>query len=95
MFARLTVDLSIARSVVTVPESAVAFALHGDTVYVVNDREKPGELLAEPRIVETGPARNGRIAILKGIKSGDKVVTVGQNKLYRGARVELDDTVYF
>ncbi len=95
MFARLTIDLGIARSVVTVPESAVAFALHGETVYVVSDREKPGELLAEPKIVITGPARNGRIAILKGIKSGDKVVTVGQNKLYRGARVELDDTVYF
>ncbi len=95
MFARLTVDLDVARTVVTVPESAVSYALHGDTVYLVNDWEMPGELLADPRIVTTGPARNGRIAILKGVKSGDKVVTVGQNKLYRGARIELDDTVYF
>ncbi len=93
MFARLQVDLGVDRSVVTVPESAVTYALQGDTVYVIQESE--GVLVAEPRIVRGGPARNGRVAILEGVKPGDQVVTVGQNKLYRGARIELDDTVYF
>lgn len=93
MFARLQINLGVDRSVVTVPESAVTYALQGDTVYVI--QESDGILVAEPRIVRSGPARNGRVAILEGVKSGDQVVTVGQNKLYRGARIELDDTVYF
>ena len=93
MFARLNINLGIDRTVVTVPETALAFSLQGDTIYII--RESDGILVAEPRIVKSGPARNGRVAILDGVKAGDRIVTVGQNKLYRGARIELDDTVYF
>ena len=93
MFARLTINLGIDRPVITVPETAVSYSLQGDTIYII--RESDGIMVAEPRIVESGPARNGRVAILDGVEAGDRVITVGQNKLYRGARIELDDTVYF
>jgi membrane fusion protein (multidrug efflux system) len=54
-------------------------------------RQAVGKTTVQPRIVETGPSRNGEIAIVDGLKGGDWIVTVGQNKLYRGAKVVLDE----
>jgi membrane fusion protein (multidrug efflux system) len=42
-------------------------------------------------VVTTGAVRDGRVAILAGLRAGDRVVSVGQNKLYRGARIVLED----
>ena len=93
MFARLVIDLDQTKRVVTVPETAVSYSLHGNTVYVLTQSE--GKTTAQPRIVKTGATRDGQIAILDGLLSSEWVVTVGQNKLYRGARVTIDDKVKF
>lgn len=93
MFARLIVDLDQPNRVVTVPETAVSYSLHGNTVYVL--LQSKGKTTAQPRVVETGATRDGRIAITKGLLSSEWVVTAGQNKLYRDARVVIDDTVKF
>ncbi len=89
MFARLIIDLEQPRQLVTIPETAVTFSLQGNTVYVIEETE--GGLSVTPRVVETGPVRDGRIAIVSGLATGDRVVSVGQNKLYRGASVVLQD----
>ena len=89
MFARLIIDLAKPRELVTVPETAVTFSLQGNTVYVVEQGE--AGLSVSPRVVETGPVRDSRIAIVSGLAEGDRVVSVGQNKLYRGAAVVLQD----
>ncbi len=91
MFARLIIDLDQPRRVVTVPETAVSYSLHGDTVYVL--LQTTGQTTAQPRVVKTGATRDGQIAILDGLLSSEWVVTVGQNKLYRDARVIVDDDV--
>jgi membrane fusion protein (multidrug efflux system) len=44
-------------------------------------------------VVQTGDTHDGEIAVLDGLLSGEWVVTVGQNKLYRDARVIVDDSV--
>ena len=71
----------------------MTYSLHGDTVYVL--RETDSGLHAEPRVVTTGPSRDGRIAILAGLEGNEQVATAGQNKLYRGATVTIDETVQF
>jgi membrane fusion protein (multidrug efflux system) len=93
MFARLTVDLDNPVTVVSVPETAVSYSLHGNTVYVV--QEADGELRVQPRVVQTGDARNGRVAIIDGLNGDERVVTAGQNKLRRDARVVIDESVKF
>ena len=93
MFAELTIDLATPVLLVTVPETAVSYSLHGNIVYVV---ERDGEsLTVTPRIVTLGDSREGRIAILDGVAAGETVVSAGQNKLYRGAAVVIDQTVDF
>ncbi len=91
MFARLVIDLDSSTKVVTVPETAVNYSLHGNTIFVL--RQGKGETTAHPQVVTTGESRDGKIAILKGLRGGEWVVSVGQNKLYRGARVIIDENV--
>jgi membrane fusion protein (multidrug efflux system) len=92
MFAVLDVDLGDARQVVTVPETAMTYSLQGNTVYVIEETGD-GALTATARVVQAGKVRDGRVAVLDGLKPGEKVVSVGQNKLYRGARVLVDESV--
>ncbi len=92
MFAVLEVNLGQTQSVVTIPETAMTYALQGNTVYVIVPTED-GQLTAAARVVQSGAVREGRIAVLSGLEPGDQVVSVGQNKLYRGVRVLIDESV--
>ncbi len=93
MFAELSIDLDTPFSLVTVPETAVSYSLHGNIVYVV-DRDAD-KLTVTPRIVTVGDSRGGHVAILDGVKAGETVVSAGQNKLYRGTFIVIDASVKF
>jgi membrane fusion protein (multidrug efflux system) len=56
---------------------------------------QPGEpeLIAKQVFVTTGPTRGDQVAILKGIKEGDQVVTTGQIKLRNGSAVVINNAV--
>jgi membrane fusion protein (multidrug efflux system) len=89
MFARLRIDLDRERRLVFVPETAVSYSLQGDLVYVIERATR-----ACPYAAGRDHRRRQRrtmIAILSGISAGERVVIAGQNKLYRGARVQIDD----
>ena len=88
MFATIRLDLGQKETVVVVPESAVTYSLQGDTVYVLEDAPGGG-LTATARIVKLGETRDGHIAIRSGLAAGERVVSSGQNKLYRGVKVLL------
>lgn len=91
MFAQLTLNLGDNRSLATLPETAVTYSLQGNIVYAL---EQTGEhLVATPRVVTTGAVRDGRIAIMDGLEVGTLVASSGQNKLSRGTRVIIDDSV--
>ena len=92
MFAILQVDLQQTTDVVTVPETAVTYSLQGNTVFVIKDAEGGG-LTVESRIVNVGETRNGRTAVLSNLEASERVATVGQNKLYRGVGVIVDEAV--
>jgi membrane fusion protein (multidrug efflux system) len=92
MFASLRLDLGGDHPVVTVPETAVTYSLQGNAVFVIEPTED-GALTASARIVTVGDVRDGRTAILDGLAEGERIVTAGQNKLYRGVRVLIDDSI--
>ncbi|MGX7744588.1 efflux RND transporter periplasmic adaptor subunit [Rhodopseudomonas parapalustris] len=92
MFATTTVVLPDKPAVITVPETAVDYTLYGDSVFLI--KEEKGEdgkskLSAVRTFVRTGDRINGRTVILSGLKSGDRVVAVGQLKLQSGAAVAI------
>jgi membrane fusion protein (multidrug efflux system) len=92
MFAGLRIALGSTAQVLTLPETAITYSLQGNTVYVLREREDGG-LTADSVVVEVGEVRDGRIAITGGLESGQRVVTAGQNKLYRGVSVVVDESV--
>jgi len=92
MFATLRLDLDRQQAVVTVPETAVTYSLQGDTIFVI-EKDADDDLTAVSRIARIGATRNGRTAVLEGIGDGEQVVTVGQNKLFRGVKIIVDDAV--
>jgi len=92
MFTTTTVVLPDKPAVVTVPETAVDYTLYGDSVFVIT--EKKGDdgktsLTAVRTFVRTGDRVDGRAEILEGLKTGDRVVAVGQNKLQSGIAVAI------
>ena len=92
MFATLKIDVASYQPVVTIPETAMTYALQGNTVFVVTEAEGGG-LTAVARVVEAGPVQDGRVAVVNGLNAGERVVSVGQNKLYRGVRVVIDENL--
>ncbi len=98
MYADVSVEVGTPEQVVTVPQTAITYTLYGDSVFVVVEAEngdpaKEKELLVQRRFVKPGAVRDGRVRILDGVKAGDQVVTVGQNKLDQGTKVRIDNSV--
>ena len=92
MFTTTSVVLPPEPAKVTVPETAVDYTLYGDSVFLIKEtKDKDGKtsLVAERAPVTVGSRHHGRVAIVKGLKEGDRVVAVGQLKLQSGAAVEI------
>jgi membrane fusion protein, multidrug efflux system len=92
MFATTTVVLPNKPAVVTVPETAVDYTLYGDSVFLITEKKEDdgkSSLTVVRTFVVTGNRVNGRAEILSGLKSGDRVVAVGQLKLQSGAAVTI------
>ncbi|MBF0570335.1 MAG: efflux RND transporter periplasmic adaptor subunit [Candidatus Omnitrophica bacterium] len=87
MFVDLEVKEGGEEKRLTLPQTAVTFNPYGETVFVVDNN------VAKQVFIETGETRGDQIAVVKGIKEGDWVVTSGQLKLHNGSPVEVDNTV--
>lgn len=81
MFGTVRVILPEHRSIITVPQTAIAYNFYGDIVYVIKNGK------AVQTFVEVGERRGNKVEVIKGLKPGETVVTAGQIKLFNGAPV--------
>jgi membrane fusion protein (multidrug efflux system) len=96
LFAQVTVMLPEATPVLELPATSVVYSPYGDSVYVVTEKaaaDGSKQLVAEQRFITTGARRGDQVAIVKGLKAGELVVTAGQMKLRNGAPVTLNNSV--
>jgi multidrug efflux system membrane fusion protein len=94
MYARLSVILPPQSGVVTIPEPAVDYTVYGESVYRVKeakDQEGKTTYTVDQTFVTLGTRHDGKVAVLKGIAAGDRVVVGGQLKLHNGAAVALSE----
>ena len=84
LFVHVRLDLDAHDNVLVVPVSAVLLELSGSYVFVVDDKN-----IAKRQLVETGLSDDRMIEIVKGLKKGEKVVTVGQFRLSDGDAVKI------
>ncbi len=91
MFAHVKVVLPPQPDVVTVPETAVDSTLYGDSVYLIVQDGTGGDgkpvYRAKRSFVTTGEHFDNRVAVLSGVRPGDRVVAAGQLRLIDGAAV--------
>lgn len=89
MFAAARVQLPAQPNILTVPETAVDYSAYGESVYILHEdgKTKDGKpkYKAVQTFVKTGAKRDGKVAILDGVKAGELVVNAGQVKLQNGA----------
>ena len=97
MYATIKVQAGATKRYMTIPRTAVTFNPYGETVYIVEEKgtTKDGKpsLFVRQTFVTLGPARGDQVAILKGIKEGERVVTSGQLKLKSGSQVVINNQV--
>jgi membrane fusion protein (multidrug efflux system) len=95
MFGTIDILLPQTDNVVTLPQTAIVYNPYGNTVYIVEPAAEGGNsgLVARQRFVQMGDTRGDQVAILKGVKAGEEVVTSGQLKLRNGAAIAINNAV--
>ncbi|MGB7034559.1 MAG: efflux RND transporter periplasmic adaptor subunit [Xanthobacteraceae bacterium] len=97
MYATVDIETGAPQKYITLPQTAITYNPYGDTVYIVEKNAagadgKPN-LVARQSFVTTGSTRGDQIAVLKGVKDGDMIVTAGQIKLHNGSAVLIDNSI--
>jgi multidrug efflux system membrane fusion protein len=96
MFVNAAVVLPAQPDSVVLPDTAIDYTLYGDSVFVVRDDgadDKGQSILKAFRTpVKTGARWEDKVEVTEGLKSGDRVVAVGQLKLQNGGAVAISDT---
>ncbi|MEO6974714.1 MAG: efflux RND transporter periplasmic adaptor subunit [Gallionella sp.] len=97
MYATVDISTGKPQRYITLPQTAVTYNPYGNIVFVTeqqgtDDKGKP-KLIVKQEFVTTGNTRGDQVAILKGIKEGDVVVTTGQVKLHNGSLVTINNDI--
>ena len=93
MFVDAQVVLPPQPDMLVLPATAVEYTLYGDSVFVIHDdgKDATGQpiLKAVRTPVKTGARWGHNVAILDGLKPGERVVSAGQVKVQNGAQVKI------
>lgn len=84
-FVRVVIEMDSIVNAAVVPERAVQSGQKGNYVFVVN----PADMTVHPKPVVLGPSVDGFVAIGDSLKPGETVVTDGQLRLFKGAKVSF------
>jgi membrane fusion protein (multidrug efflux system) len=92
MFTRVAVAAGSMQRYLTLPQTAITYNPYGTTVFVAQKKAGASDtLVAQQIFVTLGPTRGDQVAVLKGIKEGDTVVTSGQLKLINGTPLKVNN----
>jgi len=97
MYATVGISTGKPQRYITLPQTAVTYNPYGNIVFLAeqqgkDDKGKP-KLVVKQVFVTTGETRGDQVAVLKGIKEGDTVVTAGQIKLHNGSPVTINNDI--
>ncbi|QGM44908.1 efflux RND transporter periplasmic adaptor subunit [Methylocystis heyeri] len=94
MFAAVTIAVGKPELLVTVPQTAIVHAPYGASVFLAQkpaDAKEGAGLVARQTFIQLGLTRGDEVAVQKGLKAGDVVVTAGQVKLRNGVPLKISD----
>ncbi len=91
MFAQVESVTGTAKTVLTMPRTAISFNTYGNFVYVIQTNEE-GQTTVARTLAQTGETRAGRVQVLN-LDAGTEVVRTGLLKLRDGMAVRVDNQV--
>jgi membrane fusion protein (multidrug efflux system) len=90
MFVRVDVTQENSTPVLTVPQEAISYSLHGNAVFLVEKApDQNGGNVVKRQYVELGEQRDNQVVVAKGLRAGDVVVASGMMDLRTGTRVKI------
>ncbi|HXO90790.1 MAG TPA: efflux RND transporter periplasmic adaptor subunit [Stellaceae bacterium] len=96
MFVNAAVVLPPQPDMTVLPETAVDYTLYGDSVYVIREDGKDAKgdpiFKAVRTPIKTGARWGNNVAILDGLKPGERVIAAGQVKVQNGAQVAVSNS---
>jgi membrane fusion protein (multidrug efflux system) len=93
MFVNVEVGLPARQKVLAIPATAILYAPYGDSVFIVEDAvNKKGKVLRQ-QFVRLGLKRGDFVAVTRGLRKGQSVVSTGVFKLRNGQSVVVDNTL--
>ncbi|HEU0195835.1 MAG TPA: efflux RND transporter periplasmic adaptor subunit [Nevskiaceae bacterium] len=92
MFGNVTLNAGAELHGVAVPDTAITYSTFGDSVFVVMGVGSK-HMSVHQQIVQVADERSAQALLASGVKAGDTVVTVGQNKLRSGMPVVINNSV--
>ncbi len=97
MFVEAAVILPAQEKTLVVPATAISYAPYGDSVFVIekkqDEKTKKDGLVLRQAFVRLGETRGDFVAVTKGLKAGEQIVSTGVFKLRNGAPVVIDNTL--
>ncbi len=97
MYATVDISTGKPQRYITLPQTAVTYNPYGNIVYLTEQQGKDDKgqpkLIVKQVFVTTGETRGDQVAILKGIKQGDIVVSSGQVKLHNGSPIVVNNDI--
>lgn len=85
-FVRVTIEMDSLPGAIVIPERSLQTGQKGSYVFLVGD-----DMTVSPVPVEPGPTVDGFTVIPNVLKEGDIVVTDGQLRLFKGAKVSFKE----
>lgn len=92
MYATVRLELPVTTDAIVLPLTAIQTSASGDSAVLVQDVDAQGVGKAVAVPVVIGRRLGEDVLVTQGIKPGDIVVTVGQNRLPPGAAVKISAT---
>jgi len=81
MFCRVTVNMKTRKDALAIPLAAIVKENNSEGVYLITDNK------AYFKIITIGMSDDKYVEVNSGLKSGDKIVTLGMNNLKNGTVV--------
>jgi membrane fusion protein (multidrug efflux system) len=91
MFVNVTLGQHVALPVQAIPATAVLYAPYSDSVFVIDPAPDGKGKVLRQQLVTLGEKRGDLVAVAKGIKPGDQLVSTGVFKLRNGMPVVVDN----
>jgi membrane fusion protein (multidrug efflux system) len=97
MYVNVAVVLPAREKVLAIPATAVLYAPYSDSVFLVEEKKAEAggasSQVVRQQMAQLGERRGDFVAVVSGLKEGDKVVSTGAFKLRNGMTVVVDNAL--